>query len=649
MENPHMLAPTRRLSVLHIFNDCYPDLFGGALSVIRDICAGLKDAFAACVLVCSRSSGQRRIVVNGVTVERVRSFGDVWSLPAAPTYPLRLWRQVPDHDLLALHAPFPLADLMFALGLGRDRALVVHYHADIVSHAGLRWFVEPLMRRTLRRADAIVVSDAILLHSSPLLQEFAGKCHVVPFGVDVSKYDWPEQRADDDDAERDRRRLVLACGQLLPHKGFDVLVRAAAVGRRFEVWIVGEGPERARLERMIRRLGVEDRVRLLGSAPYSKLAEFMCIADLFVLPSVTNAETFGIAQLEAMAAGRPIINTSLDTAVPRVARHGIEAITVAPGNHAQLAEAIETLLRDPERRRRMGHAAWLRAATQYSADAFRKRIETVYRHAVTTNASSRSAHVSRPGTIGWRGAIKIAAALAWSDVRHQYARSVLGPFWMSIQMAIMVAVLGSVIGHFSNTSAASHLPMLALSLTAWTFLSGGVLDATTALQNSASLIKDRALPPVIFLLQCSFRQALFALHNASVPLAFWLVLRPGPVTGAVAALPGFALFIICTLGLNLVLGALATRFRDTKPIIESSLMLAFLCSPIAWTPEMLDHGAIITRYNPLTYLFAVWREPLATGHAAATTSIAYVLVCLAVLALASAVATSHLRKAAFWI
>ncbi len=75
-----MLARSRRLSVLHIFYDCYPDLFGGALSVIRDICAGLKDSFTACVLVCSRSSGQRRIVVNGLTVERVRSFGDdLWS------------------------------------------------------------------------------------------------------------------------------------------------------------------------------------------------------------------------------------------------------------------------------------------------------------------------------------------------------------------------------------------------------------------------------------------------------------------------------------------------------------------------------------------------------------------------------------------
>ncbi len=65
------------------------------------------------------------------------------------------------HDLLALHAPFPLADLALVLGFGRKRPLVVHWHADIGAHAAFKpHSVEPLMRRTLRRADAIIVSDA---------------------------------------------------------------------------------------------------------------------------------------------------------------------------------------------------------------------------------------------------------------------------------------------------------------------------------------------------------------------------------------------------------------------------------------------------------------------------------------------------------
>lgn len=631
-----------RLSVLHIFKVYYPDLFGGILTVIRDICAGLKDAFSAGVLVCSSSGGQSRIVVDDVAVERVGSFGDVLSLPAAPTYPLRLWRRIAEHDLLALHAPFPLADLVFAFGLGRNRPLVVHWHADIVTHASLRWFVEPLMRRTLQHAEAIIVSDAALVENSPLLRNFADKCHVVPFGIDVSKYSLPALRPDRVNA---RGRLVLACGRLVPYKGFDVLVRAA-VRRSFEVWIVGEGRERLRLEELIRSLGVQDSVRLLGSVPESERVKLLCIADVFVMPSVTNAETFGLAQLEAMAAGRPIVNTSLDTGVPQVARHGIEAITVPPGDPERLGDAIDSLIADPERRRRMGEAARHRAVTKYSTAAFSKGIETIYREAVA--ATTPTVQASRAAAIGWRRTVQIAAALAWSDMRHRYVRSLLGPFWMSIQMAIMVAVLGSVVGHFSNGTAIARLPMLALSLTAWTFLNSVVLDATTALQNSASLIKDRALPPVIFLLQCVFRQALFALHNACVPLILWLVLMPKDFAGAIAALPGLAIFVVFTLGLGLVLGALATRFRDLKPIIESGLTLGFLASPIIWSAEMIDQRSTVMQLNPLTHLFAIWREPLSTGHVTMT-SMVYVLAALAVLAVASVVTVARLRKAAFWI
>jgi len=642
--SPETHEAPRRPSVLHIFKIYYPDLFGGTLTVIRDICASLKDAFASAVLVCSQSAERREIVVNDVPVERVRSFGNIMSLPAAPTYPWRLWRKIAAHDLLALHAPFPLADLVFAFGFGARRPLVVHWHADIVTHAGLRWFIQPLMRRTLRRAKAIIVSDHVLIDKTPLLREFADKCHVVPFGIDTSGYDWPTIEPHH---VNDRGRLVLACGRLVPYKGYDVLIRAAA-RHNFEVWIIGEGVERPRLEQLIQELGLGDRVRLLGSVNDCERIKLMCLSDVFVMPSVTNAETFGLAQLEAMAAGRPVVNTALDTAVPRVARHGMEAITVPPGDAEKLGEAIDTLIRDPERRRRMGLAARTRALSRYSATAFKQGMETVYRDAVAASNAERPATAERPQATGWLDTVRIAAALAWSDMRHRYVRSLLGPFWMSLQMAIVVLVLGSVIGQMSNTGMLARLPMLALSMTAWTFLNGVVLDATTALQNSASLIRDRALPPVIFLLQCTFRQGLFALHNACVPLLLWLMFSPHNLSHALEALPGLLLFVACTFALSLVLGAMATRYRDLKPIIESTLMLAFLASPVIWSSDMINHRSAVMRINPLTHLFAVWREPLAGGHVDPV-SIVYVLVALALLALASVLTLVHLRKAAFWI
>ena len=77
-------------------------------------------------------------------------------------------------------------------------------------------------------------------------------------------------------------------------------------------------------------------------------------------------------------------------------------------------------------------------------------------------------------------------------------------------------------------------------------------------------------------------------------------------------------------------------------------MLAFLASPVIWSADMINHRSTVMRLNPLTHLFAVWREPLVGGHVDAT-SIIYVLVALALLLCASVLTLVHLRKAAFWI
>jgi ABC-type polysaccharide/polyol phosphate export permease len=77
-------------------------------------------------------------------------------------------------------------------------------------------------------------------------------------------------------------------------------------------------------------------------------------------------------------------------------------------------------------------------------------------------------------------------------------------------------------------------------------------------------------------------------------------------------------------------------------------MLAFLASPVIWSAEMINHRSTVMRLNPLTHLFAVWREPLAGGHIDPA-SIVYVLITLALLIFASVLTLVHLRKAAFWI
>ncbi|MGH9615484.1 MAG: glycosyltransferase family 4 protein [Acidobacteriaceae bacterium] len=150
---------------------------------------------------------------------------------------------------------------------------------------------------------------------------------------------------------------VLSVCRFFPRKRLDVLLRAAAQLRQaipqLEIRIVGNGPERKKLERICIESNLTPIVHWLGDISIAKLAEEYNRADVFCLPSVQ--EGFGIVFLEAMAAGKPIV-ASRAAAVPEVVRNGI---LVEPDNADALAEALLRLYRDPDLRRSLGSAGLL--------------------------------------------------------------------------------------------------------------------------------------------------------------------------------------------------------------------------------------------------------------------------------------------------
>ena len=148
---------------------------------------------------------------------------------------------------------------------------------------------------------------------------------------------------------------VLFIGRLVPYKGVDVLLRAMA---RVDAtaWVVGDGPLRQALEGEAAGLGLADRVRFLGSLPDAEVVAHLHACDVFVLPSVTHAETFGMVQLEAMTCGKPVVSTNLRSGVPWVNRHEETGLVVEPGDAEGLADALDA----PAQRRGPARAAWAR-------------------------------------------------------------------------------------------------------------------------------------------------------------------------------------------------------------------------------------------------------------------------------------------------
>jgi rhamnosyl/mannosyltransferase len=142
--------------------------------------------------------------------------------------------------------------------------------------------------------------------------------------------------------------------------------------------IVGDGPMRRQLELTARENGVSDRVHVLGQLDDAELAGAYRAADLFVFPSLAESEAFGLAQLEAMASGVPVINTALRSGVPFVSRDGETGLTVPPADPKALAAAIRSLLAAPERRRAMGEAARQRVAEDFSKEKMSSKTLALY-------------------------------------------------------------------------------------------------------------------------------------------------------------------------------------------------------------------------------------------------------------------------------
>jgi glycosyltransferase involved in cell wall biosynthesis len=140
--------------------------------------------------------------------------------------------------------------------------------------------------------------------------------------------------------------------------------------------ISGGGPLRPALEARIRKLGLENRIHLLGEV--EDIAPLYHAADVFVLASIARSEAFGLVQLEAMACGKPVINTALDSGVPFVSQHGITGLTVPPGDPGALALAINKLLDNQDLRLRYGWAARERVHSKFHLDVMVGRILDLY-------------------------------------------------------------------------------------------------------------------------------------------------------------------------------------------------------------------------------------------------------------------------------
>ena len=159
---------------------------------------------------------------------------------------------------------------------------------------------------------------------------------------------------------------------------------------------------------------LESRVFFLGPIDDDAVAAWYEACDVFVLPSVTRAEAFGLVQLEAMARAKPVISTRLATGVPWVNVDGVTGIVVSPGDSGDLAGALQRLASDPELRARMGRAARERFEQEFTRERMADRTTAMYQRVMTEPEVTPSPVMKRAFDIALSGVGLILSAPVWA-------------------------------------------------------------------------------------------------------------------------------------------------------------------------------------------------------------------------------------------
>ncbi|MFX1510808.1 MAG: glycosyltransferase family 4 protein, partial [Promethearchaeota archaeon] len=271
--------------------------------------------------------------------------------------------------------------------------LVITYHADALMGdiAGkppfFRIWMDQMYQRARQRAadiaQQLIVTSPMYRNSSLFLQDYLHKITVIPATINpyflTSKL--TVNQAKESFGFHLTDLLLLFVGRLVPYKGLETLIhtfhRIHQQHPATRLAIVGSGPLNSSLSQLSMDLGLDTAVHFLGVLPRRRLRDIYTACDIFVLPSRSRSEAFGIVQLEAMAQEKPVVTTSVG-GVPYVVKNKTTGLVVPPQDSKALEQALLRLITNSALRKTFGRAGRKRVLDQFTRKPTTQQLETVY-------------------------------------------------------------------------------------------------------------------------------------------------------------------------------------------------------------------------------------------------------------------------------
>jgi ABC-2 type transport system permease protein len=258
--------------------------------------------------------------------------------------------------------------------------------------------------------------------------------------------------------------------------------------------------------------------------------------------------------------------------------------------------------------------------------------------------------------IGWRHR-ELWGHLGWQDIRQRYRRSLLGPIWITLSMAVTAVALGILYAGLFNNPLEEQLPYILVGFIVWGFIAGCINEGSEVFIANEGLIKHLPSPISVHVYRLVWRQVLFFLHNLIV-YAVMLVIFPQPLKWtALAAIPAFVLLVVNGAWVALLAGIVSTRFRDLTPITQSIVQLMFFLTPIVWiyddflnspNPAVAER-ARLAEFNPFLHFIEIIRAPLLGADQQVRHWVVVLAITVVGWVLALVVMRRYRARVAYWV
>lgn len=355
----------KKIRVLHLYKDAYPESMGGVAKFTNNLCkAGNLLGIENTVLAFSKNykSGYQIKIDNYKVIfipEHFSIFSTSFSIGAFKKFKELVHRS----DIVHYHFPYPFSDIL-NIFCGVRKPTILTYHSDIVRQKKFMFLYRFLMNSFLKSVDHIVATSPNYLSSSKVLRRYSKKVSVIPIGL--SQKDYPEinNKIYCHYKRILPKRFFLFIGYFRYYKGLHIAFNAVK-NTKINLVLAGDGEIKKNLLNKIKKENIQN-ITILDKVSEQEKVSLLNLCTGFIFPSHLRSEAFGIALLEAALFGKPMISCEIGTGTSYVNKDKITGLVVKPNSPIELRNAMQYLLDNEKVSENMGKQAMGRAKEMFN-------------------------------------------------------------------------------------------------------------------------------------------------------------------------------------------------------------------------------------------------------------------------------------------